>query len=203
MSDSRNQPTSTAASVAVADRSDANELLRQLAFALVFAGLTALSAQVTLFKWPVPFTGQVLVVLLAGAIGGPRAGLMSQIIYLAAGGAGVPVFAEYKGGLAVLLGPTGGYLLAYPIVAYLAGRGARFGKFMPLLLTLLGCAALNLAIGGTWLAVWSLQTGAEHSGFDYAFVHGVAPFMGIDAAKAIVAGVVAWPFVRRRAPEQG
>ena len=201
MSDSRNQPTSTAASIAV--RSDQSELLKQLAFALAFAGLTAISAQVTLFKWPVPFTGQVMVVLLAGAIGGPRAGLMSQLIYLAIGGAGAPIFAEFKGGIPVLLGPTGGYLLAYPVIAYLAGLGARSGKFAPLLMTLLGCAALNLAIGGTWLAVWSLQTGAERSGFDYAFAYGVAPFVGIDAAKAMVASVIAWPFVRRSRPEQG
>src|SRR5688500_8817360 len=167
------RPTSTAAAVSV--RSDQNELLKQLAFALAFAGLTAVSAQVTLFKWPVPFTGQVMVVLLAGAIGGARAGLMSQLMYLAIGGAGAPIFAEFKGGIPVLLGPTGGYLLAYPVIAYLAGLGARPGKFAPLLLTLLGCAALNLAIGGTWLAVWSLQTGAERSGFDYAFAQGVAP----------------------------
>ena len=194
------RPTSTTAAIAV--RSHQNELLRQLAFALAFAGLTALSAQVTLFKWPVPFTGQVMVVLLAGAIGGARAGLMSQIIYLAVGGAGVPVFAEFKGGIPVLLGPTGGYLLAYPLIAYLAGLGAQFGKLLPLVGTLLGCAVLNLVLGGIWLAVWSLQTGAQNSGFEYAFAHGVAPFVGIDTTKALVASVIAWPFVSRAHREE-
>ena len=200
MSHPRNQPTSTAASVAV--RSDQNELLKQLGFAVAFAALTAISAQVTMFKWPVPFTGQVMVVLLAGAICGPRVGMTSQLIYLAVGGAGAPVFAEYKGGVPVLFGPTGGYLLAYPIVAYVAGLGARFGSFLALLMTLLGGAALNLAIGWVWLAVWTLRAGAEQSGFDYAFFHGVAPFIGIDAAKAIVASAIAWPIVRRTRSEQ-
>jgi biotin transport system substrate-specific component len=128
--------------------------------------------------------------------------LMSQVLYLAAGSVGAPVFAEYRSGIPVLLGATGGYLLSYPIAAYLAGLGARFGKFLPLLLTLLGSAVLILMIGGLWLGVWTLRANLQPSGFDYAFAHGVAPFVGLDAAKAIVASAIAWPFVRRSRAEK-
>ena len=70
---------------------------------------------------PVPFTLQVPAVVLSGLLLGPRYGALAQAIYLLVGAVGVPVFAEFKGGLGVLLGPTGGYLLSYPIAAAVAG----------------------------------------------------------------------------------
>ena len=97
------------------------------AAAVVFvAVLTAAAAQVSvpLPFTPVPFTFQPLVVLLGAALLGPRLGACSQLLYLAAGIAGLPVFAASltlpQGG-ARLLGPTGGYLMAYPVAAFLAG----------------------------------------------------------------------------------
>ena len=72
---------------------------------------------------PVPFTLQPVAVLLAGALLGASGGFRSQSIYLAAGLVGLPVFAA-GGGWAYLLGPTGGYLLAFPLAAWLAGAFA-------------------------------------------------------------------------------
>ncbi|MCG0238333.1 MAG: biotin transporter BioY [Firmicutes bacterium] len=97
--------------------------LRTLALAGLFAGLTAAAAQIT-FRLPVtgvPFTLQVLAVLLSGSLLGPVGGAAAQAVYLLLGAAGAPVFAEYSGGLARLVGPTGGFLMSYPIAALVVG----------------------------------------------------------------------------------
>ena len=98
-------------------------LVRDLALATLFAALTALGAQIAVrlpFS-PVPVTLQVLMVIGCGLILGSRRGLTSQLTYLAAGVLGLPVFAGGTGGPAVILGPTGGYLLAFPVAAFAAG----------------------------------------------------------------------------------
>ncbi|MGA9117295.1 MAG: biotin transporter BioY [Bacteroidota bacterium] len=96
-----------------------------------FALLTAAGAQIQVPSTPVPYTLQTLFVLLAGALLGPRNGALSQILYLASGAAGLPVFALWGFGPAHLLGPTGGYLLAFPAAAaltgWLVGRGSSAG----------------------------------------------------------------------------
>jgi biotin transport system substrate-specific component len=89
-----------------------------------FAIITALSAQVAIPAKPVPFTLQTLVVLLSGAFLGSRNGAYSQFLYLSMGIIGLPVFAQIPDaplGFARIFGPTGGYLLAFPIAAFLVG----------------------------------------------------------------------------------
>ena len=88
--------------------------------------LTAAAAQVSvpLPFTPVPLTLQPMVVLLGGAALGSRLGFSSQVLYLLAGLAGLPVFAAspvLPQGALRLLGPTGGFLLAYPLAAFVAG----------------------------------------------------------------------------------
>ena len=98
---------------------------------LAVTGLTALAAQISipLPFTPVPFTLQPMVVLLGGAALGARLGMMSQVIYLALGIAGFPVFAAspLPQGVLRLLGPTGGYLMSYPFAAFLTGALAERG----------------------------------------------------------------------------
>ncbi len=86
-----------------------------------FSLLTAVSAQIAIPVKPVPFTLQTMMVLLSGAFLGARNGAYSQIIYVFLGSIGLPLFANGSMGLAVLLGPTGGYLLAFPVAAFLVG----------------------------------------------------------------------------------
>jgi len=89
-----------------------------------FAILTALSAQIAIPVKPVPFTLQTLFVLLSGAFLGSRNGAYSQFLYLFMGIAGLPVFAQIPDaplGFSRLIGPTGGYLLAFPVAAFLVG----------------------------------------------------------------------------------
>jgi biotin transport system substrate-specific component len=160
----------------------------------LMAAVTAVAAQITIplpFS-PVPFTLQVLAVILSGLLLGPRYGALAQAIYVLVGAIGVPVFAGFRAGLGVIVGPTGGYLVAYPFAAALAGlaayaaanavrRRALWTSF------LWGCAGLALiyALGATWLAaVTDLPVSA-------ALAQGVLPFVPLDVVKVGLAALVA------------
>lgn len=89
-----------------------------------FAILTAISAQIAIPTKPVPFTLQTMLVLLSGAFLGSRNGAYSQMLYLFLGVIGLPVFAQVPDaplGIARIIGPTGGYLIAFPVAAFLVG----------------------------------------------------------------------------------
>jgi biotin transport system substrate-specific component len=86
-----------------------------------FAVLTAVGAQIEIPHQPVPYTLQTFFVLLAGAVLGKRNGTISMALYLLAGVAGLPVFSGWSFGIAKVIGPTGGYLLSFPIAAFVVG----------------------------------------------------------------------------------
>lgn len=151
---------------AVAESHPGTRLLRRIAAVGAFAALTAVGARlaVPLPGTAVPFTFQIVAVLLAGLLLGPRLGVASQTTYLAAGAAGLPVFAA-GGGAAYLLGPTGGYLFAFPIAAALAGLGAdRGGLGAKTLFGALGIVAIH-AGGIAWLAL-TAGPGAAFAAFE-------------------------------------
>jgi biotin transport system substrate-specific component len=179
-------------------RSDAGTSFVTRAVAvLFFAVLTAAAAQVSmpLPFTQVPFTFQPTVVLLSGLMLGPRLGAASQILYLAAGVAGLPVFAASPVlplGAGRLLGPTGGYLMSYPLAAFVAGALARRG-FDRRYLTSIVAMALGLVViytcGTLWLAYASV--GRTAVGLASAFSTGVAPFVIADVVKlAAAAGIM-------------
>ena len=95
--------------------------LSQLLWVVLFVAATAVGARVEIFHQPVPYTLQTMVVLLAGAFLGARDGATSQVVYLVVGLLGAPVFSMGGSGLTWLLGPTGGYLLSFPIAAAVVG----------------------------------------------------------------------------------
>jgi biotin transport system substrate-specific component len=163
-----------------------------------FALLTALSAHASV---PVPGTMvpvslQTLVVLLSGLLLGPVLGATAQATYLAAGAMGAPVFAAGLG-LPYLFGPTGGYLLAFPAAAAVAGvvaAGARGGSLQRGgTLALAAVLATATVYAGGW-AQLSLLTGDA----GMALRLGVLPFLLGDAAKIAVAVILA-NRLRRRA----
>ena len=88
---------------------------------ITFAMFTALGAQIVIPQQPVPFTLQTFFVLLAGGLLGKRNGFLSMLAYLVMGTSGLPVFSAGLSGFARLVGPTGGYLLSFPIAAYVVG----------------------------------------------------------------------------------
>lgn len=151
--------------------------------ALAVAGaavLTALAARVAVPVpgSPVPFTLQPMAVLIAGVALGPQLGAASMAAYLAAGAAGLPVFVA-GGGLAYLLGPTGGYLLAYPAAAGVVGWAAwrRSG---------VGWRALGLAAGVLLIHAGGVSWLAVLSGLEVAVAQGSTPFLLLDAFKAVL-----------------
>jgi biotin transport system substrate-specific component len=159
--------------------------LRQLIGVSAFALATAFAARVAIPipGTPVPFTLQVVCVILAGAILGPRLGAASQAAYLTAGALGAPIFAA-GGGLGYLLGPTGGYLLAFPAAAYVAGAIAgRSAGIVRLTLGLAAGVAVIHAGGAAWLAVLT-------GGVQQALIVGVGPFLVLDVLKVALAALI-------------
>jgi biotin transport system substrate-specific component len=96
-------------------------LLSQVGWIASFTALTAIGAQIQIPHAPVPYTLQTFFVLLAGGLLGKRNGALSQLLYVLLGVSGVPVFSTMGFGVARIIGPTGGYLLAFPVAAYLVG----------------------------------------------------------------------------------
>jgi biotin transport system substrate-specific component len=159
-----------------------------------FAATMALAAQIAIPipGTPVPFTLQPLAVVVAGMVLGPVAGAMSMVLYLIAGAAGLPVFSPIgAAGFLRLIGPTGGYLLAAPAAAAVAGLIARrFPAFGGrLLAAFLGIATLYL--GG--VAQLELLTGS----LERAAALGSAPFILADLGKVVVAALVSQTRVPR------
>lgn len=102
--------------------------LAQAGWISLFAALTALGAQVQIPNQPIPFTLQTFFVLLSGAFLGARNGFIAQMVYIAAGAIGLPVFSGATFGLIKIFGVTGGYLMSFPIAAALVGYLVRLRK---------------------------------------------------------------------------
>ena len=103
------------------------DFVRQVGLVIGFSLLTALAAQIVIPLGAVPITGQTFAVLLTGALLGSRLGAMAMIAYLIEGAAGLPFFSAGHGGLLHLMGPTAGYLIAFPAAAYITGAFAEHG----------------------------------------------------------------------------
>lgn len=174
-----------------------NPALSNAAWILGFTVLTAVGAQVAIPTLPVPFTLQSFFVLLSGALLGPRKAAAAQLSYLAAGAAGLPVFAGFSGGIFHMAGPSGGYLLAFPLAAFIAGAGLRvLGRIpMPLFvsafLSMLAALAVIFACGTAQLNLlflhdWSASVQA-----------GLVVFTVWDLVKAAAAAGIASEALRR------
>lgn len=173
---------------------------------LFVTALTAAAAQLSLplpFT-PIPLTIQPMIVLLGGAALGARAGAVSQLLYLALGVAGLPVFAAsplLPPGAARLLGPTGGYLLAYPAAAFVAGWLAAKGldrRYLTTVLAMLAGLVVVYASGAAWLA-FVLSPSNPTLALSPALRGGVFPFILADTVKLLFAAglmPLAWKLLR-------
>jgi biotin transport system substrate-specific component len=179
-------------------------LLADVLLVVAGAGLIAASAQLTipLPFTPVPITGQTFSVLLVGASLGTVRGGSSASLYVLAGIAGAPVYADAHAGWDVIVGASGGYLVSYPIVAALTGWLAerrwdrRFSSAIGAMLT--GNVLIYL-FGLPWLAV-VLDTGLERT-----LELGLYPFIPGDTLKLYLAAALlptAWRVVERTRRER-
>lgn len=84
----------------------------------------------------VPLTLQTFIIAIAGIMLGGRQGMVATALYLLVGAIGIPVFSNFTGGYQCLIGPTGGFLLSFPLMAYIIGKGAEYMKRSPAILPL-------------------------------------------------------------------
>ena len=152
----------------------------KVAAVLFVTALTALAAQIR-------------VVLLGGAALGARLGMASQVLYLALGIAGFPVFAAsavLPQGALRLLGPTGGYLMSYPFAAFVAGALAERGfdrRYITSVIAMAAGLAIVFTFGVLWLAWFARPV---HSGIGAALRTGLYPFLPADIIKICIAAAI-------------
>ncbi|MDW8084466.1 MAG: biotin transporter BioY [Candidatus Caldarchaeum sp.] len=169
---------------------------QELALSVVFATLTAVGSQITIPTQPIPFTLQTFFIILTGLIGGPKIGFIATALYLLMGAVGIPVFANLRGGWTVFLGPTAGYLFAFPIAATLCGyvyRRTGLGRIRGALAGAALAEAVIYLIGVPWLAAWlSFSRGLSTiDSLSAAVSAGMLPFLIWDALKALAAVYIA------------
>jgi biotin transport system substrate-specific component len=201
-------PTAPLLHSLTAEMSLATVRIVRVAAVVFVAMLTAAAAQVSvpLPFTPVPLTLQPMIVLIAGAALGPRLGFASQLLYLAAGITGLPVFAAsplLAPGAARLLGPTGGFLMSYPFAAFVAGWLAARGfdrRYLTSVAALGAGLTVIFACGIAWLA-FVLAPAGPIAAIPRALEAGLYPFLAVDIAKLFIAAAVlpgVWAVVGRR-----
>lgn len=169
--------------------------LRQVALVLVGTGVLTASSYVSIPMVPVPVSMQTFAVLMVGALYGWRLGGITVLAWLLEALLGMPVLAGGKAGLAPFVGPTAGYLFAFPVGAvlmgWLAARGFDGAHPVRAFGAMLLCTTLILAIGGLWLGT---MIGAAKG-----WALGVAPFLVGDVVKSALgaASLVLWNTARK------
>jgi|SRR5882672_4262361 len=172
---------------------------RSVSLVVAFSLLTALAAQIVIPIGPVPITGQTFAVMLTGALLGSRLGAMAMIVYLIEGASGLPFFYGGSSGIAHLLGPTGGYLVAFPAGAFITGAFAENGwdkRFFTAVVAMAVGSIVILLAGWAWFSVLT------HTPPLAAFKVSVAPHIVGDIIKILLAAAVlptGWALLKRKA----
>ena len=173
--------------------------------ALLALGATAFIAvcahiSVPLYFTPVPITLQTFAVVLVGLLFGPSLAASTLLLYLAEGAAALPVFSPHgPGGIGQLLGPTGGFLLSYPLAAAVAGwtvrtLSLRLSDFVRAILASGAATIVIFTIGSPWAAHWLHLSAAS------AFQSAVLPFLPGEGLKIAAASVISTTYLRWRRP---
>jgi biotin transporter BioY len=175
---------------------------RSVGLVFSFSLLMALSAQILIPIGPVPITGQTFVVLLTGALLGSRLGAMAMIVYLMEGASGLPFFSGGHGGLGHLLGPTGGYLVAFPAAAFITGAFAEHDwdrRFLTAVAAMAIGSVVIMLSGWTWFAL------VTNTPLTVAFQLTVLKFIPGDIIKIVLAAAVlpaGWALLKRKASQK-
>lgn len=155
--------------------------IKKITKVALFAAILSVLSFVSIPIGTVPITLQTFGVFLAGLLLGAKEGAVACLVYILLGAVGLPVFAGGRGGLEVLIGPTGGYLISFPIAAFILGKGVNFkNRILDLLIVIL-CVFFIYAIGVPYL---KYVIGLD---FDKALKIGMIPFIIPDIIKAVAA----------------
>lgn len=164
----------------------AEKLILAISFSLLLALLSQI--RIPLPFTPVPLTLQTLGVLFIGYFLGAKLGLFSVTVYLIFGGLGLPFFSGLKGGLTVLTGPTGGYLIGFAFAVYLIGlakeRGLLSSWFGTFLIGLFAHLIIY-AFGALWFYSGFMQF-SPYKTFAELFKFTVYPFIPVDILKSAI-----------------
>jgi biotin transport system substrate-specific component len=158
---------------------------RDFCFIGIFAAVIAVTSQLAIpMPYGVPMTLQTFVIPAAGLILGAKNGAVSTLIYVALGAAGVPVFAGYRGGMGAIFGATGGFILSFPAMAFLAGAGEKkTGAAWSLCGLVIGSAA-NYICGMLWFC---FVAGVD---LKAAFLACVLPFIPTAIIKIVLVFII-------------
>jgi hypothetical protein len=156
-----------------------------LVYMAMFVAIITVCAQIQI-PMTVPFTLQTLGIFMAAAMLGWKRGLISVAVYVLLGAIGVPVFAGFSGGIGVLGGPTGGYIIGFLFTALIVGLMTDFlgRKLWVLAVSMVAGLAVCYLFGTIWFMI------AMHTEFVAALLTCVVPFLLADAAKIVVATVL-------------
>jgi biotin transport system substrate-specific component len=175
---------------------------RHIVLILVGVLIVAVCARIYIPTTPVPFTGQTFGVLVVGGALGFRRAAASLALYLAIGALGVPIFSQGRGGIDVVTGATGGYIVGFVVAAALVGRLAELGWDRHIggsIGAMLLGSALIYAVGVPWLMATTGLAAPE------AIAEGMTKFLVWDAVKLVAAAAIfpiAWWIVGRRPGER-
>ncbi|MDR0596522.1 MAG: biotin transporter BioY [Clostridiales Family XIII bacterium] len=146
-----------------------------------FTAVICVLGQISIpMPYGVPMTLQTLAIPLAGVVLGAKRGTISTLVYIIIGALGLPVFAGFASGIGVILGPTGGFLLSFPVLAWFSGLGADKGKAIWLVAGLVIGVIINYICG---MLMFSLVTS---QGMAAAFFACVFPFIPTGIVKIIL-----------------
>ena len=154
-----------------------------MVFTAMFAAVIALCSIIAIPVGEIPVTLQTLAVCLTAAVLGWKRGVLSVFIYILLGAAGLPVFSGMQGGLGVLAGPTGGYIVGFLATAFIVGFTAeRYGRrALPLALSMAAGVIACYAVGSVWFTV------VMKCGIAQTMLTCVIPFLIPDAVKIALA----------------
>ena len=156
--------------------------VRDICFIGIFAAVISVMAVSIPLPNGVPVTLQTFGIMLAGIILGPKKGAIAVLVYILLGAMGVPVFSGFKGGFAVITGPTGGFILSFPLIALFSGIGSLKNN-LTLVAGIIAGVLLNYFCGMVWFSF------VMPSNMHAAFMACVLPFLPADTVKVVLAAV--------------
>ncbi|MBO4377012.1 MAG: biotin transporter BioY [Lachnospiraceae bacterium] len=184
-----------------------NSKTLRICYIAIFTAIICVISQLPGIPLPggVPMTLQTLVIPLAGLILGPLDGFVATLLYILLGIVGLPVFSGFTGGIGIVMGATGGFIVSFPLMALFAGLGDRLGEkvgeksgdksrkkavyYVSLYAGLVLGAVINYVVGTLWFA--KIYVGAINSeNMAAGFAACVLPFIPTSIIKIVLAGII-------------